>query len=111
MAPRQLAEVTDYPGLLVALRSRADELQVARETIDEISGLPARYSGKILGLKQVRRIGMLSLGPLLGALGVKLIMVEDAAALKLVAGRLRKRAEGCVRSATASASHGGLGKI
>jgi hypothetical protein len=40
---------------------------------------------------------MLSLGPLLGALGVKLIMVEDAAALKLVAGRHKKRAEGCMR--------------
>jgi hypothetical protein len=32
MAARQLAEVSDYDGLIVALRSRADELQVARET-------------------------------------------------------------------------------
>jgi hypothetical protein len=82
MTMRQLAEATDYNGLIAAIRNRADELQVAGETIDEVAGLPARYSAKLLGPNQVRRIGAVSLGPLLGALALKLIIVEDEDALR-----------------------------
>lgn len=72
-----LAEITDYNSLLAALRARADELQISRETIDAVAGLPERYSNKLLSLSMIKRIGMTSLGPLLGALSLKLIAVSD----------------------------------
>jgi hypothetical protein len=109
MSPRQLAEVgkfdgrilatvNDYPGMLAALRARAEELRISRETIDQVAGLPSGYSGKILGIKQVRRLNLISLGPVLGALGIKLVMVEDAAALREFGGRSNKRHENRVRN-------------
>jgi hypothetical protein len=51
---RQLAEATNFNDLILAFRNRAAELQVAGETIDEVAGLPARYSAKLLGPNQVR---------------------------------------------------------
>jgi hypothetical protein len=87
---RQLAEATTYDGLIAAFRNRAAELQVAGETIDEVAGLPARYSAKLLGPNQIRRIGAISLGPLLGALALKLVIVEDEDALRQYGSRLKR---------------------
>lgn len=95
---RQLAEATDYDGLIAAIRNRAAELQVAGETLDEIVGLPNRYCAKLIGPKPIRRLGAISLGPILGALALKLIVVEDSEALRRVAGRLRKRDSRRVRN-------------
>jgi hypothetical protein len=45
---RTLAVVREYGQLLDALRFRQDELNVSRETLDEIAGLPQRYTSKLL---------------------------------------------------------------
>jgi hypothetical protein len=95
---RILATVTDYAGMLAALRDRADELRLSREAIDQVAGLPSGYSGKILGIGQVRRLNLISLGPVLGALGVKLVMVVDGAALEQFGGRSAKRHQNRVRN-------------
>ena len=92
-----LAEITDYDTLVVALRARADQLEVSRETISDLAGLPDRYASKLLSLRHVRRIGLESLGPMLSALGLKLIVVEDQAALKRCGSRLVKRNKSQVR--------------
>ncbi len=94
---RILSVFVDYPGMLAALRARTEELRLSREAIDQVAGLPSGYSGKILGIGQVRRLNLISLGPVLGALGIKLVMVEDAAALRDFGGRLDKRKENMVR--------------
>jgi hypothetical protein len=94
MTPR---EITDYDSLISVLRGRAEELDISRETIDHIAGLPERLASKILGLSQVRRIGMESLGPLLDTLGLKLIPVPDEAALERNRTRLVKRNASQVR--------------
>lgn len=99
-APRVIATVTDYNGLLAALRLRANELQVAGETLDDVCGLPTRYVAKLLGPKPVRRIGMLSLGSLLGALGLALAVVEDAETMQRYGDRLTKRNGSAVRAGT-----------
>ena len=77
-----LGEIRCYGDLLIVLRARADELQISRELISELGGLPDRYASKLLSLSGSKRIGMQSLGPLLGALGLKLVAVEDPAAIK-----------------------------
>ena len=79
--PRVLGEFSDYSGLITALRARAAELNLSGETIDAVSGLPARYAQKLLGPHQVRRLGATSLGPFFGALAVRALLIEDRAAV------------------------------
>jgi hypothetical protein len=86
--------ITDYDGLLAALRQRAIELNASLESIDEVAGLPTRYTTKLLG--GVRGLGRVSLGPLLGALALKLVVMPDDAALARIRHRLPARdASGC----------------
>jgi hypothetical protein len=84
-----LAIVADYDGLLGALRQRAIELNTPLESIDEVAGLPTRYTTKLLG--GVRGLGRVSLGPLLGALALKLVVMPDNDALARVRHRLPPR--------------------
>lgn len=103
--PRQLAEITDYLHLVRAFRARAAELKIAIGSADAaaLAGLPDRYLSKLLGPvsatagKNTRRIGIISLGPILGLLGAKLILVEDVEALEHVRNRLVPRNESQMR--------------
>jgi hypothetical protein len=89
-----LAIVTDYRGLVAALRQRIVELGTGMESVDEVAGLPARYTSKLLSTN-VRpgkpNLGPISLGPLLKALGLKLALVADEDALAEVRDRLPQR--------------------
>ena len=100
--PRQIGSAVDYQGLLELFRLRANELNVSRDVLDEVSGLGARYVSKLLGPRPVRRVGMATLGPLLGALGVRLMLVEDADAMRRFGSRngFGKRNETVVRGGT-----------
>jgi hypothetical protein len=92
-ARRVLAQVTDYAGLVGALRARCAELNLTFDVLDEIAGLADRYSSKLLtpAIKPSRTLGKMSLGAVLGALGLKLIVVEDPVALAKVQNRYRPR--------------------
>jgi hypothetical protein len=70
------------------LRARFAQLGVSFETVDAISGLPTRYTAKVLGLQPTRRFGQFSLDGLLGAAGIKLVAFEDTEALARVQTRL-----------------------
>lgn len=95
--PRTIATVTTYPGLMAAFRARATELQASGATLDDVADLPARYVAKLLAPRPVRRVGMISLGSLLNALGLALAVVEDPAAMARYGGLLDKRNESVVR--------------
>jgi hypothetical protein len=88
---RQIAVVGDYSGLIAALRDRCEALNVSNAMLDEVAGLPSGYVGHVLGVRPSRQLGRLSLGLVLGALGVKLIVAEDPEVLERVRGRLVKR--------------------
>ena len=96
MPARTIAICRDYALLHAVLRARANQLALSRETLDEVAGLPAGYTGKLLGAAKVRRFGPISLGPLLGALGLVLVVREDPES-KVFAARARKRDERMVR--------------
>lgn len=82
--------VRDYQELHDALRARAEALGASYETLDRIAGLPDRYVNKLLAPVPVKGIGRKSLGPLLGALGVMMLLVEDTEALERISRRLTK---------------------
>jgi hypothetical protein len=88
-----LGEFSDYPGLLIALRQRAKERKIAvsSEEVAEVSGLPIRYVAKVLQANPTRRLGMISLGPVLAILGCRLALLEDTAALERFGARLKQR--------------------
>jgi hypothetical protein len=78
-AVRQLAVIHEYADLLSALRARAETLNVSRLEIDEAAGLQTGYCGKLLAQNPLRTLSRISLGAVLGALGLVLIVAEDPA--------------------------------
>ena len=85
------AVITNYADLIAALRARADEIGATRLQIDAASGLPEGYAGKLFGPSKMRCLGKISLGPVLGALGLKLVAVPDDQALELVSHNYGRR--------------------
>lgn len=92
---RRIATVTSYDELIAAFRARADELKVTRETLDSVTGLQTGYSGKLLAPVPMKSLGRVSLGPMLQAMGLAIVLVEDPEALRRFAGQHaeRKRTE------------------
>jgi hypothetical protein len=86
-----IAIVRSYDELLMALRARVAALHTPMEVIDYVAGLPLRYSSKLLSPCPVKGLGRTSLGPLLGALGLKLAVMVDEESFRKIAHRLTKR--------------------
>lgn len=90
-SPRQLGECSDYDGLHRILRDRADELNVSRTTLDEAAGLALGHSSKLLAPRPLKKLGVVSLGLMLQAMGLKLVVVEDVEALEQISAKLIPR--------------------
>lgn len=97
-APRVIGEFVDHDGLWQALRLRREELELSGESLDEIAGLTARHSLKILGCNPCRGITRITLGPLLGALALKCVLIEDPLAMRRMRKRWQKRNSSMVRN-------------
>jgi hypothetical protein len=69
--------VNDYESLIEVCRQRADELAISREGIDVLSGCAPGLAGKILGHRQIKKLGPTTLKPILQVLGLKLLVIED----------------------------------
>src|SRR5271154_4337122 len=80
-SPRIVAAVGSYPDLLAALRTRASELEVTYATIERLALLADGHVSKLLSTRPAKHLGLSSFGPLLYALGLKMLLVEDAEAL------------------------------
>jgi hypothetical protein len=89
--PRVVAEFSDYAGMLDALRKRVNELALAGERFDEYAGLPKGYLSKLIGANPVRKLGMVSMGPLLNAAGVYCWLLEDQQATERLKNRVKPR--------------------
>jgi hypothetical protein len=78
--------IGDYRGLVETCRARAEELEISRLEIDRLGGLPQGYSGKILGKdgagpgRKHKKMWPVALESMLGALGLKILLIEDDAA-------------------------------
>jgi hypothetical protein len=74
---RILAECHNYVELIAAFRNRIAELGTTTEAADYVGGTAQRYCAKVLGPRQVRHLGPISLNALLGVLGVRLLVAAD----------------------------------
>ena len=91
--PEPLVRVESYDDLVHALRARVDQLGISQETLAALARLQG-YSSDVLGLKpqgNMRSLGRMSFGCVLGALGLKIVLVEDRDALAKVRERLIER--------------------
>jgi hypothetical protein len=83
---RQLAVVRSYNDLVATLRARRDQLDVPHEILDEIAGLASGHTSKLLAPSRIKYIGDMS-WHLFEVLGLKVVVIEDPAALA----RMRRR--------------------
>jgi hypothetical protein len=89
-------EIRTYRALVDALRARRLDLDISFALLDELAGLATGYSTKVLSSvesrsKHPKLLGSMSLAVILGALGVKLVLVEDPAAMEQIKPRLIPR--------------------
>lgn len=86
------AVIRSYADLVDTLRARADELGATRLQIDDAAGLHEGYASKLLTKTTIRALGRVSLGPMLQALGIALVAIDDPQALARIEGQYgRKR--------------------
>jgi len=107
---RVIAECSDYLGLIAAMRARIAELGIGVQSDNaaEISGLAPGHLAKLLTpLKSGKHLTMMTLGPVLGLLALKIVLVEDLDALRKVNRRLEKRNGSYVRD---NATHFAISK-
>jgi hypothetical protein len=88
MTETPLAIIRSYDDLRELFRQRVVELGISLDTLDSVSGLPMRYSSKLLALEPTKQFGAISFSALLGALAIQLVALEDAEALARVQRRL-----------------------
>jgi hypothetical protein len=89
-----------YEALVDRLRERARELRVSPGSTEfaAVSGLPERYASKLVAPGKSKRMGAMSLQPMLMCLGAKLALLEDEDAVERVVSRLPKMAAAQLRS-------------
>jgi hypothetical protein len=82
----------EYRDLIELIRARIAELRISFEQADAICGLPSGYVGKLVN--DQRRLGIVSLGCVMCALGLAIAIVEDDAQTLKIRPRLvlRRRA-------------------
>jgi hypothetical protein len=87
-APVPIRSMADF---LTALRITRDERQLTHETIDEITGLPSGYCGKLLAPEPIKNLGWLSFGLVLNAFGKMLLLVDDPEQIRRIEHRWTQR--------------------
>ena len=107
-----LPEIVDYESLIRVCRARAEQLDISRECIDSIAGWCDGLASKLLTTSPItkddlerrptgRGLGFRTLGPMLAALGIKLIAVLNEDTLARYQDRRTKRDAAHVVSAMA----------
>lgn len=105
------APIRDMAELVQALREAQDARDISHETVDSLSGLPSGYWSKLAAPTAMKSIGRVSLGPVLGALGKALVLVDDPEQIARVRGRWVKRGPSGPRRRSSLASVAGIAEI
>ena len=97
--PRVIAEISEYDEFTAAIRKCIYELDTNYECVEELSGIQDHYLAKLIAKSPVRGFGPATLGPTLGALGLKLLLAVDSEKLAKMRRRFtprRKHTSGAV---------------
>jgi hypothetical protein len=86
--PQIVGEARDYMELIDHLRAWFRELQVTSLSVDAYAGVADGFFNKAVAAMPIKSLGRRSLGPILGALGLKLILAVDPPALEKARQRL-----------------------
>jgi hypothetical protein len=83
--------VLDYEALLEGFRDRVEDLDVPRFEINEAGGFTTRYAEKLLCDPPMKTLGMHSLGRMLKATGMALVLVIDDERFAPIRAEMAKR--------------------
>jgi len=86
-----VGEAREYHELVEILRQRTHALGTTMEVVDEVAGLPTRYTSKVFAPMAIKTLGKVSLGAILGALCLKLVVESDEEQLAKIRHRLTPR--------------------
>lgn len=84
---RIVGEAVDHAQLIAVIRAWVVQLGVTYGSLDELAGLPERYVNKLLRPVPIKGLNRFSMGPLLGALGLKLVIAVNTEQLERMAKR------------------------
>lgn len=73
-----------WDGLLEAFRLAFDKLGTSYRALNDIAGIAEGHAEKLLAPIPIKEFGRKSFGPILGALGIKILVVIDEPALASV---------------------------
>jgi hypothetical protein len=100
-AARQLSGLlTTADDLIGALVARKSELGLSNESIEALSGFCGGTVNKYLGPSREKMPLVSTLFLMLGAMGVGVVLVEDADAVKRLSGRWTRRQENHIQRAS-----------
>jgi hypothetical protein len=85
--------VGHYAELINVIRARVAELGITHELVDELGGLAGGHFSKIVCDPPLKRMGSLTLFPILEVLGLQIALVDDLPALKRTQKRFKKKAK------------------
>ena len=89
--PIIIAEIREYDEFTAALRKWVYDLDTTYDCVSDLAGVQDRYLNKLIARSPIRNFGRTSLGPVLGALGLKILLVIDTEALAKMRPRYKKR--------------------
>jgi hypothetical protein len=78
-----IAIVTDHNGMVDAFRARKEALNLSDAALEARANLTAGHVGKLLGAVPAKHMGILSQWAIAWALGLKVVLIEDADAMAL----------------------------
>jgi hypothetical protein len=88
-----LATLNGTDDLQVALRARADSMNISRLDIDRLAGFTGGYASKVLAPTPIKGLGIDSMFALVAALGCDLVLIENAQTTAHIKGRTVPRRE------------------
>ena len=94
---RVLGEASNHEQLVSLLAARRESLGISTLVLDEIALLSPGHVSKLLGPGRERGLSQISLDALLGALALRLIVVEDEAQASIMKNRWESRDQRQVR--------------
>jgi hypothetical protein len=83
--------ISNYEEFLEAVRERVDFMGMTRLELDFQTGMQSGYMGKLLGRRKSKRFGEVSFDATLGAIGCKLLLVEDPVQTAKILARMTPR--------------------